>query len=86
MAWLRHHFYCEGCNGSWLLEDDVAITADCPFCSARDTFPYRSDERPAATALKLVVLESPTAKNGHSTRGSRQKVAPTKLRAKAASR
>jgi hypothetical protein len=86
MAWLRHYFYCEGCNGSWLLEADVAITADCPFCSARDTFAYRSDNRPAVTAPQLVVLKSRTPEKPGHTRASRREAAYTRIRTKAASR
>jgi hypothetical protein len=50
MAWFRHHFYCEGCDGTWfaeawLNEAALAAEADCPFCLARDVFPYRSEDR-----------------------------------------
>ncbi len=50
MAWFRHHFYCEGCDGTWfaeawLKEAALAAEADCPFCRARDVFPYRSEDR-----------------------------------------
>ena len=45
MAWFRHHFYCGGCDGTWLKEAALAAEADCPFCRARDVFPYRSEDR-----------------------------------------
>ena len=44
MARLRHHYYCETCDGTWLAEAEAAIEADCKFCGARDVFPYRSDK------------------------------------------
>jgi hypothetical protein len=40
----RHHYYCDACDGTWLVEAEVAIEGDCPFCRAHDVFPYRSDE------------------------------------------
>jgi len=40
----RHYYYCESCDGTWLVEAEVAVEGDCPFCAARDVFPYRSDE------------------------------------------
>ena len=43
MPWLRHHYYCETCDGTWFAEAEVAIEAECKFCGARDVFPYRSD-------------------------------------------
>jgi predicted nucleic acid-binding Zn-ribbon protein len=45
MPWLRYHYHCEACDGSWLAEGDVALEADCPFCGTRDIFAYKSDER-----------------------------------------
>jgi hypothetical protein len=44
MALLRHHYYCEACDGTWFAEAEAAIEADCKFCGARDVFPYRSDK------------------------------------------
>jgi len=84
MPWLRHHFYCEGCDGTWLVEADVAISGDCPFCSARDLFPYRSDGETAVMPprLRLVEPRNP-AKARQETRTSGQR---PRTRAKAASR
>jgi hypothetical protein len=45
MAWFRHHYHCDSCQGSWLAEAEVAVEADCPFCRERDVFPYKSDDR-----------------------------------------
>ena len=45
MAWFRHYFSCDGCDGTWLVEAAAADVADCPFCGARDSFPYRSEDR-----------------------------------------
>jgi hypothetical protein len=47
MPWLRHHYYCDACDGTWLADADLAIEADCPFCQARDVFPYKSDNHVA---------------------------------------
>ena len=46
----RHHFHCEACEGTWVAEVEIeeVVTADCPFCAARDVFAYRSDEGVAA--------------------------------------
>jgi hypothetical protein len=43
--WLRYHYHCEACDGSWLAEGDVVVEADCPFCKTRDVFAYKSDDR-----------------------------------------
>ena len=61
MALLRHHYYCEACDGTWFAEAEVAIEADCKFCGARDVFPYRSDKgrRPR---LAVVVTDKPKAR------------------------
>ena len=86
MPWLRHHFYCEGCDGTWLVEAEVAITADCPFCSARDLFPYRSDGRAAVTAPQLLMLKSrKMTKPRRETRPSSQRPMHIRAGAKAAS-
>ena len=59
MPWFRHHYYCEACDGTWFAETEVAVTADCPFCQARDVFAYRSEakgarhEDPAKIAKRL---------------------------------
>lgn len=45
MPWFRHHFHCEACDGAWLCEHSVELTGDCPYCGARDAFPYKSDDR-----------------------------------------
>jgi len=50
MSWTRHHFHCEACDGTWLVEEDV-VTADCPFCAARDVFAYRTEIRGDAAEL-----------------------------------
>jgi hypothetical protein len=44
MPWFRHHYYCERYDGSWLAEAELVIDGDCPFCGARDTAPYKSDD------------------------------------------
>lgn len=43
MAWFRNHYYCESCDGTWLAEAELVIEGDCPFCLARDVFPYKND-------------------------------------------
>ena len=43
MPWFRNHYYCEGCDGTWLVETELVIEADCPFCQAREVFPYKND-------------------------------------------
>ena len=48
-ALLRHHYHCEACAASWFVETDFVEVVDCPYCSARDVFSYRSD-RPGALA------------------------------------
>ena len=48
MPWLRHHYYCEACDGTWAAEGELAVEADCGFCGARDVFPYKSDAGPRA--------------------------------------
>jgi len=61
MPAVRHHFHCEACEGTWVAEAEVeiAVTADCPFCEARDVFAYRSEgkgarhEDPAKIAKRL---------------------------------
>jgi len=45
MPWLRYHYHCEACDGSWLAEGDVVVETDCPFCQTRDVFAYKSDDR-----------------------------------------
>jgi hypothetical protein len=86
MPWLRHHFYCEGCDGTWLVEAEATITADCPFCSARDLFPYRSDDRAALTTPHLLVLQAATVtKPSRETRPSKQPQLRSRAAAKAAS-
>jgi hypothetical protein len=60
MTWFRHHYYCEGCDGTWLGEMELVIESDCPFCGARDMVPYKSDDRTCIVEQrgdKFVVLE-----------------------------
>ena len=45
MPWFRHHYSCETCEGHWLAEAAELVEGDCPFCAARDIFPYKSDDR-----------------------------------------
>jgi len=45
MSWFRHHFHCEACAGSWLVEAAAVVQSDCPLCGARDVFAYKSDDR-----------------------------------------
>jgi hypothetical protein len=60
MPWFRHHFSCAGCDGSWLVEAEMVEVADCPFCDARDVFPYRREDRTRIVARedKALVLLS----------------------------
>ena len=44
MAWFRHHYYCDACDGTWLAHTSVYQEDDCPFCQARDKLPYRTDD------------------------------------------
>jgi hypothetical protein len=53
MAWLRNHYYCEACDGTWLAAAELVVEADCPFCAARDVFPYKNDTHVAG-------LDAPT--------------------------
>jgi len=60
MARLRHHYYCEACDGTWFAEAEAAIEAECKFCGARDVFPYRSDKG-ARPRLAVVATGKPKA-------------------------
>ena len=68
MAWLRYHYHCEQCDGTWLEEAEVDVVAqveavaDCQFCGARDVFSYRSDAGRIGRATLAVVAGSKTAK------------------------
>ena len=53
MPWMRHHYYCEACDGTWLVEAELAVEGDCPFCRTRDVLPYRSDDREPADAAAV---------------------------------
>jgi hypothetical protein len=61
MAWMRYHYHCEQCDGSWLVEAEVEIVAqveavaDCKFCGTRDVFSYRSDAGRISRATLAVV-------------------------------
>ena len=44
MAWYRHYFYCDRCDGTWTTEWSELCEDDCPFCRTRDVFPYRTDD------------------------------------------
>ena len=44
MPWFRHHYHCEGCDGTWMAQAAVMVEGDCPFCGARDVFAYRSED------------------------------------------
>ena len=44
MAWYRHYYCCEACDGTWLAEWCDLREDDCPFCRAKDVFPYRTDD------------------------------------------
>jgi hypothetical protein len=74
MAWLRYHYHCEQCDGTWLTEAEVdakieakieakidAVT-DCRFCGAQDIFSYRSDGGRIGRANLAVLEGSKTAK------------------------
>jgi len=61
MPWFRHHYSCETCDGHWLAEAAFVVEGDCPFCGARDSFPYKSDDRTMfieKQRKKFVVLEA----------------------------
>lgn len=47
MAWFRNHYVCTNCEGHWVAEQAAAHTDECPYCSAHDTAPYKSDDRTA---------------------------------------
>jgi len=65
MAWMRYHYHCEQCEGSWLVEAEVDVVAqveaqveavaDCKFCGTRDVFSYRSDAGRISRATLAVV-------------------------------
>jgi hypothetical protein len=60
MARLRHHYYCETCDGTWFAEAAAAVEADCRFCGARDVLPYKSDRGRIGRAklqAKLAVVQ-----------------------------
>ncbi len=66
MPWLRFHYHCEQCDGTWLDEVEVETAArieavaDCRFCGAGDVFSYRSDAGRLGRAklrTKLAVVE-----------------------------
>jgi len=57
MPWFRHHFSCEACDGSWLIEAERVEVADCPFCTARDVFPYRREDRSRILAQQDTALQ-----------------------------
>ena len=82
MAWFRHHFHCEACAGSWLVEAEETIEADCPFCGAHDVFAYKSDDRSIVVEQHhqlYVVLEAMK----QAERGDYRKVKSFATRAKA---
>jgi hypothetical protein len=64
MAWLRYHYHCEQCDGTWLaeVETEIEAVADCRFCGAQDIFSYRSDAGRISRATLAVVEGSKTAK------------------------
>ena len=85
MPWFRHHYYCEGCDGTWLGEAALVVEDDCPFCGAHDTAPYRSDDwtfivEPSGDAF--VVLES-TAKGERDCDYTKRKSFATRVQAEA---
>lgn len=83
MAWFRHHYYCEGCEGNWLaeaelpvetelaIETDVTIEADCPHCGARGVFPYKSEDRTLAAVSGQKKVRPPKATRRLKVRPSR---------------
>jgi hypothetical protein len=66
MAWLRYHYHCEQCDGTWLVEAVVDAEIDavtgCKFCGAQDIFSYRSDTGRIGRASLAVVAGSKTGK------------------------
>ena len=62
MAWMRYHYHCEQCEGSWLVEAEVDVVAqveavaDCKFCGTRDVFSYRSDTGRVSRAKLVTTL------------------------------
>ena len=64
MPAVRHHFHCEACEGTWAAEAEaeIAVTADCPFCTARDIFAYRSEAKGAREADPAKIAKRLAAK------------------------
>ena len=44
MAWFRHYYYCDGCDGTWVAEWSHLREDDCPYCRTKEVFPYRTDD------------------------------------------
>jgi hypothetical protein len=85
MPWFRHHYYCEGCDGTWMAEAAVTVEGDCPFCGARDVFAYRSEDWTLLVEQsggKFAVLESSSSAD-RSPNSSRRKTFPTRAQAEA---
>ena len=85
MPWFRHHYYCEGCDGTWMAEAAVVVEGDCPFCGARDIFAYRSEDWTLLveqSGSKFVVLQS-SASADRAPHVSRRKSFATRAQAQA---
>jgi hypothetical protein len=67
MAWFRHHFSCQACDGSWLIEAEIVEVANCPFCAARDVFPYRSEDWTVSAAAARTSRRSLASPRSRST-------------------
>ena len=87
--WLRYHYHCEACAGSWLAEGDVMVEADCPFCGTRDIFAYKSDDRvlperghddAAAMAKQLAARMRKAVTKSDTKSAAKPKPAPAKIR------
>jgi hypothetical protein len=85
MPWFRHHYYCEGCDGTWMAQAAVMVEGDCPFCGARDVFAYRSEDWTLLVEQsgdKFAVLESLSSADRAPSYG-RRKTFPNRAQAEA---
>ena len=77
MPWFRHHFHCVACEGAWLCEHSAEMVADCPYCGARDAFPYKSDDWSEAPGLAAPVARAtPENRPGRVRQAGRASAAP----------
>ena len=62
MAWFRHHYHCEACEGGWIAEAELTVEAECPFCGTHDVFAYKTEDRTVVLASKQEQPARPKAK------------------------